>query len=124
MGFIDLANLGTPMEKVILPLAACLIQTEGDDVPLERSAVTAAIIRERILGMPILLRTAMTVLVYVFDISGLCINGCFFRGQTREKQLKQITLWQRSSIAVCRDFIQFHQKMSNFIYYSLCPNSV
>ena len=68
--------------------------------------------------MPYLLKFAMTILVFVFNLHGFVRRGKFFHAQTATQRIHQISKWRESPIRVCREFIVFHEKLTFFVYFS------
>jgi hypothetical protein len=75
------------------------VQASDKDVDMTTKALV-----EKINKMPVVLKTAMTVLTYVFGLVG------------------NFNQWKKSPIGVLGSFTDFYEKMSVFIYFSLCQN--
>ena len=95
--------------------------TGGIDLQEKCLDQTGEVLNQRIRRMPILLRVAMTTAVFVFNGYGLVVSGHLFCDQSEAVQQEQIRQWRHSPVGVCREFVNFFDKMSVFIYLSLCP---
>ncbi len=114
-------------EDIITSLTrALLAKTLGRDFssddpqPLE----VANVLRHKIQAMPFILRTAMTILTHAFNGYGLVLCGKPFCRQNPQQRLRQIAQWKNGPLGLCRAFIGFYEKMTTFIYFSLCPLNV
>ncbi len=76
----------------------------------------------KIMGMPSLLRWAMSGLIVVFNVYGYFVAGRLFTRQNPLQRRRQVERWRHSVLGLCRRFIIFFEKMTLFIYFSLCPS--
>ena len=113
------------MDEIILAIMQGIlvfslgVKLKSDDPYLLESA---DVLYRKIMAMPFILRTAMVILIYVFNFLGLISAICLFKDQNVDKRLRQIQQWKKSPIRLCREFIVFFEKMTVFIYYSICPD--
>ncbi len=115
------------MTKVVLHLARNIVSTLleqefGQDQHVLNK--TAVIIVQRIRQMPKFLSWAMVFLTMVFEWSGFILSGKRFSSKTLSEQNEQIERWRDSRLSVCRDVVQFYEKMTVFIYCSLMDSPV
>lgn len=73
---------------------------------------------KKIQAMPILIQWPMTVLMMIFQFYVLLRFRKLFSCLTIADQQRVIQSWQGSPIKVFREFIQFFEKLTLFIYYS------
>ena len=73
--------------------------------------------------MPFFLAGPLLVLTVVFDLRGLAAGGRFSRLPS-EKRRELAQQWRESRLSLFQDFMQFYQKMTVFIYYSLITEGV
>ncbi|MBT5551174.1 MAG: hypothetical protein HOJ79_11945 [Nitrospina sp.] len=78
----------------------------------------SSILLGKILLMPRYLGVPMLILIILFDWYGGIISGKRFHNQKYPHKNRQIDQWKHSSVGICRDFIQFHERLTMFIYYS------
>ena len=90
-----------------------------DQVDNNRVNTTTLILQKKIEMMPRFLRLPMIILIFFFDWYGCFFSGMRFHRQKRDDQIDQIKHWKRSCLFVFRDFIQFNERLSFFIFYSL-----
>jgi hypothetical protein len=112
------------MNKIIYALIqTVLTEALHKDLDHDQVVVNAAYVLERkIKAMPFILRNAMTILTYVFNAYGLIAAGKAFTSMSKEQRRKQFYQWKESPVGLFGDFIGFYEKMSVFIYLSLCQN--
>ena len=72
--------------------------------------------------MPFILKKAMLIFICIFNGYGLFCAGKLFVQQSPIQQNRQVEQWKNSPLGLCREFIAFFEKMTVFIYYSVCPN--
>ena len=89
-----------------------------------RVNTVAEVLHRKIKAMPVVLQTAMTILTHVFNWYGLALAGRLFCCQSLKQRQRQIAQWRNSPLGLCRDFIGFYEKMTVFIYFSLCPQNI
>lgn len=111
--------------RMLLPIVsglvrAILLPPSGDSDTEEdaRLANTASTVVAKIQGMPRHISLAMVILTVSFDLWGLLVSLRPFRSQSHSQRLRQIRGWGGLPFGVCQDFLDFHTKMSTFIYYS------
>lgn len=81
-------------------------------------AQTVQAVSDKINRMPLLLKVAMSLFVFAFNVHGFIKTGKFFHGQTAYQRNSQIMQWRRSSIRPLREFIAFYEKLAFFVYFS------
>ena len=106
---------------VVLSLSHCLVASaleKTSEVDQESINQTSSILMEKILLMPRYLGVPMLFLTILFDWYGGVISGKCFQNQTYPIKIRQINQWKHCSAGVLRDFIQFYERLTLFIYYS------
>lgn len=68
--------------------------------------------------MPFFLSLPLLILTLVFELCGLRAGARFSR-LAPPKRRRLVRQWRESRIKVLQDFIQFYEKMTVFIYFSL-----
>ena len=103
-----------------------IIETMAEKGPLEERLVdqAAIILRQKIAMMPLLLKTALTMMTFCFDWSGILFSGRPFHRQSLDQQRKMVAIYQGSFLKVFSELFRFYKKMSIFIYFSLCPTQI
>ncbi len=110
------------MEKIILGIVQTILCPQfAADANHHHVTHTAEVLYRKIMAMPLLLRLAMSVLLYVFNGYGVLLGGHLFENHVPQNKAKQLSQWQNSPIAPCREAMSFFYKMTFFIYFSLCP---
>ncbi len=88
----------------------------GNDAAL---ATTAERLRRKLAQAPRHVAVAMSLLSAVFDWSATIWTGRRFRRLDIAEQRRHVTRWRDSTVGPLRDFVQFHEKLVIFIYYSV-----
>ncbi len=99
-------------------LAGYFLANEFDVAQSQADAV-GEILADRIRHMPRWAGWAMTILLSVFNWSGICIGGCSFVHLPTAQKERLIGIWQKSPVFAMRAVIDFVYKMSVFIHLSL-----
>lgn len=109
------------MDNIVLSIVSTILYPEYAKDPAHFQVThTAEVLYRKIKAMPLLLRIAMMMAVHVFNFSGIFVSACFFEHQDLITRQKQIKIWQDSKIGVCNDVVAFFNKMTLFIYFSIC----
>ena len=69
-----------------------------------------------------LFRLPFRLLNFTFVCHSLLTHGTFFHRLSREEKRRQISIWRRSGVAICRDFIRFYEGFTVFALHS--PKSI
>ncbi len=114
----------TAMDKIILGIVqALLCQQYAQDEQFYGVTHTAEVLYRKIMAMPLLLRTLMTAFIYVFNVFGVFVGGGLFENLNLQQRQAQLRQWQHSPIGPCREGMAFFNKMTFFLYFSLCPKN-
>ncbi len=103
---------------VVFLVQGVLVETLGEkNIDLNAFVQTGNVLCARIQRMPLLLKAPLTVLTMVFNYAGFIP----FKRKAPQARLRQIAQWRQSPLGPCRELIGFYDKMTLFIYFSLCP---
>lgn len=103
------------VERVV---GAVLHDEVGDAVNPELQTKTVAFVCEKMEQMPRFLGLGMMGMTAAFDMWGVVTAGRRFSRQTHEQQKRQLAQWKNAPVGLCRNFVDFYQKMGIFCYYS------
>ena len=78
----------------------------------------SAFVFDQLKRMPWFLRSAIRVVTCVFGTSGLWKDGCFFFGKHPLERKRQVEIWRRSRLKVCRDLMKFYTVLVAMALYS------
>ena len=118
---IPVSILSTQAQPVVSSLSYCLVaialeeKSKVDQVSINK---TSSILMGKILLMPRYLGIPMLFLTILFDWYGGFTSGTRFQNQTSLDKSRQVNQWKHCPIGVFRDFVQFHERLTLFIYYS------
>jgi len=100
------------LKPVVAGLIRCQIKEAG---PVEK---TADMLLYRMSVMPVYLSVPMVILTLLFDAGAMFRSGRRFRSQSAVEQTRYVQAIKKSRLGICKDFMQFYEKMGTFIYFA------
>lgn len=78
----------------------------------------SAFLLEELKRMPWFLGSAIRVATCLFGASGLWRDGCSFYAKQPLERQRQVEIWKRSRLRVCRDLMKFYAALVAMALYS------
>ncbi len=113
----NLGNNSTTIRAIAETILSESLKSKDSDS--DRLAEIAQSLIFRMEKMPRPMAWPLSILIVLFDWHGWMSTGKRFQNQSLAQRVKQFYQWKRSPLGIPRDFVQFFEKMTLFIHYSL-----
>ncbi len=73
---------------------------------------------DRVAAMPWLMAWGIVGLTFLFELGVWGRRGRRFSSLSGERRAGHVHAWRESSIGLCRDWVEFYERMLSFLWYS------